>query len=228
MDGDHPIVEPFFYNGPTPSPAINAPPTIPPISSLVTSIFSSSDILFFISQLLGNPNIHEWHLVQVAFQDSTSLSPSCLQDGRFIVEFYTPHHDDVRFDGSNQHFWLQYHNSGDIATPSSSMATHLIGHSDTLEAHAMQLSLVPFRRWVNLTHTDTYIHGPINFAAVHGRQTCDRIGKANWDAILSHASILQPATQLGSSIVFHPRRPRGPCFILQHLFNSTPTFCCCR
>jgi hypothetical protein len=95
MDGNHPTVEPILYNGPTPSPAINAPPTIPPISSLVTSILSSSDKLFFISHSLGSPNIREWHLVQVAFQDSTSLSPSCLQDGRFIVEFNTLHHNGV-------------------------------------------------------------------------------------------------------------------------------------
>ncbi len=126
MDGNHPTVEPILYNGPTPSPAINAPPTIPPISSLVTSILSSLDKLFFMSHLLGNPNIREWRLVRVAFQDSTSLSPSCLQDGWFIVEFYTLHHDDVQFNSFNQHFWLQYHSSGDIATPTSSTATHLI------------------------------------------------------------------------------------------------------
>ncbi len=34
--------------------------------------------------------------------------------------------------------------------------------------------------------------------------------------------VVQPDTQLGSPIIFHPRRPRGPRFILQHLFNSTP------
>jgi hypothetical protein len=67
MDGNHPTIEPILYNRPTPSPAINAPPTIPPISSLVTSILSSSGKLFFISHLLGNPNIREWRLVRVAF-----------------------------------------------------------------------------------------------------------------------------------------------------------------
>jgi hypothetical protein len=42
---------------------------------------------------------------------------------------------------------------------------------------------------VNLTHSDTYIHKPFNFAAAHGQQTRDCIGKANWDAILSHTSM---------------------------------------
>jgi hypothetical protein len=160
MDSDHPTVKPILYNGPTPSPAINAPPTIPPISSLVKSILSSSNKLFFISQLLGNLNICELCLVQVAFQDSTSLSPLCLQDGWFIVEFYTLHHDDVQFNASNQRFWLQYHNSGDIATPTSSMATHFIQPSDTLEAHATQLSLVPYCCWVNLTTVILTFTGP--------------------------------------------------------------------
>jgi hypothetical protein len=201
MGGNHPTIEPILNNGPTPSPAINTPPTIPPISSLVTSILSSSDKLFFISHLLGNPNIREWRLVRVAFQDSTSLSPSCLQDGQFIVEFYTLHHEDVRFNASNKQFWLQCHNSGNITTPTSSMATHLIQPSDTLEAYATRLSLVPFHRWVNLTHSDTYIHGPFNFAAAHGQQTRDLISKASWDAISSHTSMFSnplPSSDLPS------------------------------
>jgi hypothetical protein len=104
----------------------------------------------------------------------------------FIVEFYTLHHDDVRFNASTQRSWLQYHHSSDIATPTPSTATHLIRPSDTSEAHATRLSLVPFRRWVNLTHSDTFIHGPYNFAAAHGWQSRDRISNTDWDAISSH------------------------------------------
>ena len=129
------------------------------------------------------------------------LSPSCLQDGRFIVEFYTLHHDDVRFNASNQHYWLQYHNSSDIATPTSLTSTHLIRPSDTSEAHATRLSLVPFRRWVNVTHSDTYIHGPFNFATAHGRQTHDRISTNDWDKISSHSSMFSnplPSTEIPS------------------------------
>jgi hypothetical protein len=189
MDGDHSSVEPILYNGPSPSPATYSPRTIPPISSLIASILSSSDRLFFISHSLENPNTHEWRLVQVAFLDSTSLSPSCLQDGWFIVKFYTLHHNGVQFNASNQRYWLQYHHSSDIATPTSSTATHLIQPSDTLKAHATQLSLVPFRRWVNLTHSNTFIHGPFSFAVTHGRQTCDCISKTDWDTISSHSSM---------------------------------------
>jgi hypothetical protein len=189
MDGDHSSIEPILYNGPSPSPATYSPPTTPPISSLIASILSYSNKLFFISHLLRNPNTHEWRLVRVDFLDSTSLSPSCLQDGRFIVKFDTLHHNDVRFNASNQRYWLQYHQSGDIAIPTSSTATHLIRPSDTSEAHATRLSLVPSRRWVNLTHSDTFIHGPFNFAAAHGWQTRNHISKTNWDEILSHSSM---------------------------------------
>ena len=189
MDSNHSFVTPVLYNGPSPSPAIYSPPTIPPISLLVASILSSSDRLFFISHLLRNPNTHAWHLVRVALKDSTSLSPSCLQDGWEIVEFYIIHHDDVRFNASNQHYWLQYNHSSDIATPTSSTATQFIRPSDTSEAHATCLSLVPFRHWDTLTHSNTYVHGPFNFAATHGRQTRNRISKINWDAISSHSSM---------------------------------------
>ena len=104
MDGNHSSIKLILYMGPSPSPATYSPPTILPISSLVASILSSPDKLFFISHLLENPNTREWCLVRVAFLDSTSLSPSCLWDGWFIIKFYTLHHDDVRFNASNQHY----------------------------------------------------------------------------------------------------------------------------
>jgi hypothetical protein len=78
---------PVLYNGPPPSRAVPSPPSAPPISSLVASIINSSDCLFFISHSLGNPSTCEWRLVRVAFSDSTLLSPSCLQDGQFLMEF---------------------------------------------------------------------------------------------------------------------------------------------
>jgi hypothetical protein len=111
---------PVLYTGPPPSRAVPPLPSAPLISSLVASIINSSDCLFFISHSLGNPTTCEWRLVRVAFSDSTSLSPSCLQDGQFLMEFYTLHHADVRFNASNQRYWLQYHSIGDIATPSPS------------------------------------------------------------------------------------------------------------
>jgi len=122
-------------------------------------------------------------LVRVAFSDSTAMYPSCLQDGRFLVEFYTLHYSDIRYNTINQRYWLQYHSLGDIHTPTFSTTTHLIRPSDTSESHAARSNLVPFRRWINLTHTDTYLHGPFEFATVNGRKTRDRVAQVDWDIL---------------------------------------------
>jgi hypothetical protein len=63
--------------------------------------------------------------------------------------------------------------------------THLIRPSDTSEPHASRLRLVPFRRWINLTHSDMLLHGPFKFATVHGRKTRDPVSQSDWN-ILSH------------------------------------------
>jgi hypothetical protein len=133
-----------MYNGPPPSLALIQPPSIPPISTLVMSIIALLDRLFFISHSLGNPSACKWRLVRFAFSDSTALSPSCLQDGHFLVKFYTLHHDDVRFNAINQRYWLQCHSLGNLTTPTSATTTHLICPSNTSEALAMKQKLVPF------------------------------------------------------------------------------------
>jgi hypothetical protein len=81
-----------LYTGPPPSRAVPSPPSAPPLGLLVASIINSSNHLFFILHSLGNPNTCKWWLVRVAFSNSTSLFPSCLQDGRFLMEFYTLHY----------------------------------------------------------------------------------------------------------------------------------------
>jgi hypothetical protein len=131
--------------------------------------------------------VREWRLVRVVLSDSSSLSPSCLQDGRFLVEFYTLHFDNVRHNACNQRYWLQYHSVGDITTPTPSATTHFIRPSDTSKALAIRQRLVPFRRWLNLTHSDTYLHGPFDFASVNGRKMRDRISQADWDILACQA-----------------------------------------
>jgi hypothetical protein len=101
MSGNRIEEPPALYNGPLPSCAVPSPPSAPPISSLVASIINSLDCLFFILHSLGNLSTCKWWLVRVAFSDSTLLSPSCLQDGRFRLEFYTLHHADVQFNAAN-------------------------------------------------------------------------------------------------------------------------------
>jgi hypothetical protein len=136
LSGNHAEAKPISYTGPPPALVAHRPPIIPPISSLVTNIINSSDKLFFVSHLLGNPSARKWRLVRVAFANSTAFLLSCLQDGHFLVYFYTLHYSDVRYNATNQQYWLQYHMLSDITTPTSSTSSHLIRPSNTSEAHA--------------------------------------------------------------------------------------------
>ena len=95
LSGDDIAIEPILYTGPPPLLVSYRPPEIPPLSTLVANIINSSDKLFFVSHSLGNPSACERRLVRVAFSDSTSLSPSCLQDGCFLVNFYTLHYSGI-------------------------------------------------------------------------------------------------------------------------------------
>jgi hypothetical protein len=158
-----------------PLAATPANPSPPSITMLAPLIISSADKLFFIAHTIGTAGCYEWRLVCIAFQDSVSLYPPCLQDGRFLVEFYMAHPADARYNAINQRYWLQYcdHNSPTFGT----MDAHLITPSDTSAEHASHHHLVTVRSWVNLTHCDTYIHGPFDFAILRGRKTCDRIGQ---------------------------------------------------
>jgi hypothetical protein len=164
---------------------------MPILSLLVASTIASSDCLFFISHSLGTPTTCKWRLVRVAFVDSTALSPSCLQNGRFLVEFYTLHHADIRFNAINQQYWLQYHLMGNISTPSSSTIMHLILLSKTSKAHAARLHFVPFCHWINLTNSDTLLHSPFGFANIKGRKMRDRVSQSDWDILFHYGKVFE-------------------------------------
>jgi hypothetical protein len=66
------------------------------------------------------------------------------------------------------------------------MDTHLIQPSDSLKEYTTQHKLLPFCYWVNLTHQDTFIHGPFKFTTVNGRKTWDRISQPDWDLLKAH------------------------------------------
>ena len=70
-----------------------------------------------------------------------------------------------------------------IATPTSATTAHSIHPSDTSEALASKCKLVPFSRWLNLTHMDTYIHSQFDFATTHGPKTQDCISQSDLDAL---------------------------------------------
>ncbi len=48
---------------------------------------------------------------------------------------------------------------------------------------------MPLRKWLNVCHQDTYIHGPFGFASIGGCKTRDRIAQVDWDALALHSSM---------------------------------------
>jgi hypothetical protein len=87
--------------------------------------------------------------------------------GRYLFKFYICHPSDWRYNAINQCYWLQYHGLDKVATPSPSTDAHLIRPSNTSDSYLNCHKLVPFRKWLNISHLDTFIHGPFDFAWNH-------------------------------------------------------------
>jgi len=180
---------PAFPIGPPPAPPTHPIPSIPSVQLLVAAIVRSTDRLFFVSSKFGANDAREWRLAWVAFMDSMSLYPSCTLDGRFLFEFYICHPADWCDNTVNQRYWLQLHDVDDLRHPRQASDTHLVRPSDTSDSHATRHKLMPFRKWLNICHQDTYIHGPFEFASIEGRKTRDRIAQVDWAALALHSSM---------------------------------------
>jgi hypothetical protein len=234
LSGDSISTHPIMYTGPPPSAPTYSAPTIPPLSILTWSIIQSSDKLFFISHSIGTNDTCKWQLVQVALQESMSLYPSCLQDGRFLVEFYISHPADLQYNAVNTCFWLQYHLVAELKSPPSTTDIHLIRPSDSSEDYAIRHKLLPFCKWVNLTHQDTFIHGPFEFAMVNHQKTCDRISQHDWDILKAHCKMFHnplprfdvPSYSIhvnrGAHVTFHSDTNACQLMILAPNANHTP------
>jgi hypothetical protein len=193
MMDESPFRPPEMYNGPPPSPPEPATPSLSPpsITELAPCIIASMDELFFIAHAIGKAK-REWRFVQVAFNDSNALYPSALWDGRFFVKFYIWHPADVRYNATNQRFWLQYCPRNGVSH--GHLDAHLIAPSDASEERATCHHLLPIRCWANLTHANTYIHGPFDFATVNGRETRDRVDMEAWNALAANSLMFCNAT----------------------------------
>ncbi len=161
-----------FYTGPPPFGPLRSISDTPSANILAQHIISSADKLFFISKKNGGSvdDICKWRLIRVALSATMSTYPSCLKDGRYAVDFYVTHPSNFRFNKINQRFWIQYHCRDDLLGACSSSDTHLIHPLDTSEDRH---KLLPFRCFLNLTHSDTYIHGSFDFATVNGWKSCN-------------------------------------------------------
>ena len=78
-------VVPAFTIETAPGPPPAAPnygiPAIPSPDSLNAVMVLSEDRFFFISTPIGTNGVQEWRLVQLMFELSVELSPSCMQTG---------------------------------------------------------------------------------------------------------------------------------------------------
>eukprot|EP00978_Attheya_sp_CCMP212_P042462 scaffold259032_cov47-Attheya_sp.AAC.1 len=76
------------------SHANSVPAKIQPLSQIIANIIKSDDKLFFIAYSKPNEKRKEWTLVQLDFERSMHLHPSCLQDAKFNFYFLIQHHND--------------------------------------------------------------------------------------------------------------------------------------
>ena len=208
---------PVMATCPSPSAPNHVIPSISAIHLLTASIICSIDCLFFVSHSIGLNEAREWQLVRVAIKDSISLYPSCTQDGQFLLKFYICHPSDWRYNVINQRYWLQYHEMMDIQSPHTALETHMIRPSDSSASYATRHKLVPFRKWLNILHLDTYIHGPFESASVRGRKSHDHIAQEDWDQLKQHSPIVGnpiPTFNVPSYLV-HVYRSTHEAFLLK-------------
>ena len=177
--------------GPPPAAPTIGIPAIPSSDSLNAAMILSDDRLFFVSIPIGTNDVWEWRLVQLLFEQSVDLSPSCMQTGKFLVDFYISHPADWCCNAVNQRFWLQYFKESDVLHPDQASETHLIRPSPSSAAYAIRHHLVPAQNYVHLLHEDTFIHGPFDFAKVNNRKTSDRISEKDWQVLARFSQLFQ-------------------------------------
>jgi hypothetical protein len=169
------------------STALSTPSINPTFAQIIRSIISSDDKLLFI-QYRSHPDNQssEWKLVRINLSLSMDKHPQCLQDGKFIAEFYIVHPSDANSNLPDKRFWLEYHEAryNNISTK-----YHLIRPSDLSENVAASKNLAPYREWINIKHNNIIIHGPFEFATRHQRKSRDKIDCADWDELIKKESM---------------------------------------
>ena len=106
-----------------------------------------------------------------------SLYP-CLQDGRFLVEFYICHPSDSWCNAINQCANFSHH------SPQWKLISSI--HLILWLTKPIAINFQHSKKWVNLTHRDTFIQGPFDFSSINGRKTQDRVSQPDWDVLKSH------------------------------------------
>jgi hypothetical protein len=163
----------LFIDRQTMTPAIqgttndNNIPVLPNLvqtkSTIIADLIRSEDKLFFIAYSQErSQRPKEWKLVRIDFKKSLQQHPSCLQDSRFLAEFFIEHYRDKNLDISSRRYWLEYHSSNSHKT--LSVDYHIIQPSQYSEATAKSKWLVPYPEWIHIDDDAIAIHGPFDFA----------------------------------------------------------------
>ncbi len=123
---------------------------------------------------------------------------------------------------------------GKLQNPLSTMDTHLIWPSNMPEDYVAHHQSCLFWKWLNLTHHDTFIHGPFKFATAHGRKTQNPIFETDWDILKTHFDIFHnPLSQFdvqsysihidhGAHISFHNAAISRQLVLTTSYVESTP------
>jgi hypothetical protein len=172
-----------------------------PFSQFVSDIIRSDDKLFFIPHSPPNQTRREWKLVQIDFTSSMRLHPSCLQDGKFLVQFFIQHYNDESVNLTEKRYWLEYHSQHNQKTLGSQY--HLIPPTTLSSDIALTRNLVPYREWIYLSQHHQVLHGPFNFATLNNRKTRDRISATDWNLLISAKDIYDCSPPQFSHSVVH-------------------------
>ena len=183
-------------------------PTNTTFAQLLAHILSSDDKLFFIKYILPNQARSEWKLVRIDLETSLSKRPSCLQDGRFLIDFYIAHPNDKKLPPEDTRYWLEYHER--INTKTIGVDYHIIQPSELLTEQALNKGLVTYREWFDFSNISNILHGPFNFASRNNKKTRDRISTLDWNLLQSqHTSYDNSPPVLSSSTatILHLNEP---------------------
>ena len=154
-----------------------------PLSVLINELIQSDDKLYFISYSAPNQSRKEWKLVRINLQLSMSKNCECLQDGRFLAEFFTGHTHDESLDFPNKRYWLEYHETDKVKILSQKY--FLISPTDIASKRAGYKHLVPYREYIQLKDPAVNLHGPFDFATINGYKSRDKISILDWNILRS-------------------------------------------
>jgi hypothetical protein len=123
---------------------LSLPTSIRTKSTIVADLVRSEDKLFFIAYARErNQERREWKLARIDFKRSLQQHPTCLQDGRFLMEFFIEHHRDKQLDVRSRRYWLEYHKTNSHKL--ISIDYHILQPSQYSETTAEAMELVTYK-----------------------------------------------------------------------------------